>query len=80
MLQVTYHNLQAIMQHLHLTRGGAGGAQAAAAAPVGGYGAPAAAPPVAGGYGGGAPGLNVVQQEVSGSLVHMCLSSYVTGS
>lgn len=65
--EVTYHNLQAIMQHLHLTRGGAGGAPAAiaGAAPVGGYGAPAAvAPPVAGGFGDGASGLSAIQQEI----------------
>ena len=33
-LQITYHNLQCIFQHLHLTKGAAAAASAAATTPV----------------------------------------------
>lgn len=52
-LQITYHFLQCIFQHAHLTRGAAGaGAPASAVKAEGGYGG--AAPE--GGYGAPAPG------------------------
>ncbi|GAB4820639.1 hypothetical protein N2152v2_007685 [Parachlorella kessleri] len=71
--EVTYHYLQCIFQHLHLTRGSGAGAGTAGGFPVaaqqpggaapGAYNAPMHAQPAAGGYNPN-PGVNPLQESI----------------
>lgn len=63
--EITYHNLQCVFQHLHLTKGAAAAATAAATTPGGAAAMPTAVGGGSGIFGGGMDG---VQQEVNNVL------------